>query len=94
MAHFESRPMHDRQQESAATMARNSRSGLVLFAVYLVFYVAFVVLTAFAAEWMRTEVAGVNVAIYAGFALIAGAFLLALVYLWRCRSGDERNAKH
>ncbi len=92
MPHFDSASTHQREQESTATMARNSRAGLALFAVYLVFYTAFVVLTAFAADWMRTEVAGVNVAIYAGFGLIVGAFLLALVYLWLCRAGSEKNA--
>jgi uncharacterized membrane protein (DUF485 family) len=87
MAHFTSDKTHEREAESSVTIARNARLGLVLFAIYLVFYVAFVVLTAFAAEWMQTELGGINVAIYSGFGLIAGAFLLALVYLWLCRAG-------
>jgi uncharacterized membrane protein (DUF485 family) len=89
MAHFTSGKTHEREHESAGTMARNARVGLILFAIYLVFYVAFVVLTAFAADWMQTEVAGINVAIYSGFGLIAGAFLLALIYLWLCRATNE-----
>ena len=93
MAHFDVGSSQQRERESAATVARVARSGLILFAVYLVFYVAFVVLTAFAAEWMRTELAGVNVAIHAGFGLIVGAFLLALVYLWLCRGGDKKDAE-
>lgn len=90
MAHFTSADGHPREQECATTMARNARVGLVLFAVYLAFYAAFVVLVAFAADWMQTEIAGVNVAIYSGFGLIVGAFVLALVYLWLCRSDAKR----
>jgi uncharacterized membrane protein (DUF485 family) len=92
MAHFDTHGADRREQESAAEMARNARLGLVLFGVYLVFYVAFVVVAAFAAEWMQRNVAGVNVAILFGFGLIVGAFVLALVYLWLCRSG-ARNAE-
>jgi hypothetical protein len=54
------------------------------------FYAAFVILTAFAADWMQTQIAGVNIAIYSGFGLILGAFLLALVYLWLCRMPTQR----
>ena len=90
MAHFTPHDDHPREQECPATTARNARVGLLLFAVYLAFYTAFVVLTAFAADWMQTEIAGVNVAIHSGFGLIAGAFALALAYLWLCRS-NARN---
>jgi uncharacterized membrane protein (DUF485 family) len=48
-----------------------------------------VLLTAFAADWMQTEIGGVNVAIYSGVGLIAGAFVLALVYLWLCRATNQ-----
>jgi uncharacterized membrane protein (DUF485 family) len=89
MGHFTSDQKHEREAESSATIARNSRLGLILFAVYFVFYAAFVVLTAFGADWMQTEVGGINVAIYSGFGLIVGAFVLALVYLWLCRATTE-----
>lgn len=93
MAHFDTPRTHEPEHESAAVVSRNARLGLVLFAVYLAFYAAFVVLTAFAADWMRTEVAGVNVAIFAGFGLIVGAFVLALAYLWLCRASKRENAE-
>jgi uncharacterized membrane protein (DUF485 family) len=90
VAHFDLKSSPSLETESAVDAARNARIGLVLFALYLAFYAAFVILTAFAAEWMQTEIAGVNVAIYSGFGLIAGAFLMALVYLWLCRSNVNR----
>jgi uncharacterized membrane protein (DUF485 family) len=67
--------------------ARNTRWGLVLFAVYLAFYSGFVLLAAFSPEMLaRSPFAGVNLAIWYGFALIVVALVLALVYGWVCRS--------
>lgn len=69
--------------------ARNTRWGLVLFAVYLAFYCGFVLLAAFAPETLaRLPFAGVNLAIWYGFALIVVALVLALIYGWACR-GDS-----
>jgi uncharacterized membrane protein (DUF485 family) len=90
VAHFDSKPATNVELETEASAARNARVGLVLFAIYLAFYAAFVILTAFAADWMQTQIAGVNIAIYSGFGLILGAFLLALVYLWLCRRPTQR----
>jgi uncharacterized membrane protein (DUF485 family) len=64
---------------------RNSRLGLVFFAVYLLVYCGFVLLAAFSPETMeRTPLAGVNLAIWYGFGLIVAAILLALIYGWAC----------
>lgn len=66
---------------------RNARIGLRLFLVYLVFYGGFVLLTAFKPEAMEaTPAAGVNLAIWYGFALIIAAFALAMIYGWLCRA--------
>ncbi len=65
---------------------RNARIGLILFVVYLAFYGGFVLLAAFSPATMaRLPWAGVNLAIWYGFALIAGALLLALLYGYLCR---------
>lgn len=64
----------------------NTRLGLILFAVYLVLYLVFVLINAFAAGLMDTIVlAGLNLAIVYGFALIVIALVLALVYGVMCR---------
>ena len=66
--------------------SRNARIGLILFAVYLLFYGGFVGLNAFSPETMEsTPVAGVNLAILYGFALIVVAFVLALLYGFLCK---------
>jgi uncharacterized membrane protein (DUF485 family) len=67
---------------------RNSRIGLALFVVYLVFYGGFVLIAAFAPQMLdATPLAGVNLAIWYGFGLIVAAILLALLYGWACVSG-------
>lgn len=68
---------------------RNTRWGLVLFAMYLLFYSGFVLLAAFSPNTLaRLPLAGVNLAIWYGFALIVVALVLALIYGWVCRADD------
>jgi uncharacterized membrane protein (DUF485 family) len=72
-------------------MKWNSRIGLLFFAVYLILYSCFVLLAAFFPDVMeRTPLAGVNLAIWYGFGLIAAAILLALVYGWICGASSDR----
>ena len=80
-------PNAPERPERVETSRRNTRYGLVLFAIYLALYGAFVLVNAFAPEVMeRTPVAGVNLAILSGFGLIGAAFVLAMIYGWLCRS--------
>ncbi len=76
--------------------SRNSRNGLILFAVYLLFYSGFVFINAFdPASMERTPIAGLNLAVLYGFALIFGAVLLSAVYGLLCgdASGSGRDDK-
>jgi uncharacterized membrane protein (DUF485 family) len=91
----ESRSAHDASAHDAsahdasahdAVVAFNARLGVVLFLVYLLLYVGFIYLSAFQRERMATEVIGrVNLAVVYGFALIAAAFVMALLYMVLCR---------
>lgn len=85
MAHFDhSTPA---EVEDPAVAARNGRRGLWLFAAYSLGYLAFMLVNAFAPQAMETIVfAGLNLAVVSGLGLIIGAFALALVYAWLCRS--------
>jgi len=86
MAHLDHGPASPAEHDDDRTAARNARYGKWLFAVYLAFYSGFVILSAFRPEVLAAvPVANVNLAIVYGFALIATAFLLALVYAWVCR---------
>jgi len=88
--HGAKKPDDDERPE---IMARNSKYGLLLFAVYLVIYGAYVLTNAFAPSLMEHTIAGVTLAILSGFALIIAAFVLALVYGWLCRSTAEREGR-
>ena len=60
---------------------RASRLGLTLFGIYLVFYVGFVLISAFASHWFEIILpGGLNLAIVYGFALIGLAVVLAMIY--------------
>ena len=75
-------------------MTRQARIGLVLFTIYLVFYGTFVGLNAFAPQTMATTpVAGINLAVPYGFALIALALVLAALYGYLCRGSLEHGAR-
>lgn len=88
MAGFDHGPNAGAGDESPAVTARNSRYGLALFAVYLLLYGGFVLLSAFAPAVMERRLAGVTLAVLYGFGLIGGAFLLALLYGWLCSLED------
>jgi uncharacterized membrane protein (DUF485 family) len=87
-------PVAERVFEPHSQAARNARIGLVLFAVYLLFYAAFMLLNTFRPELMdAVPAAGVNLAIWYGFALIAAALILALMYAWLCRRRSDTPAQ-
>lgn len=71
--------------------AANARAGLALFFVYLAFYAGFMGLAVFAPGAMGVPVlAGVNLAIVYGMSLIAGALVVAAVYMWVCGRNARR----
>ncbi|KAA5545121.1 DUF485 domain-containing protein [Roseiconus nitratireducens] len=64
----------------------NARLGLWLFGLYTLLYLGFVLISAFSASTMETKVvAGLNLAIVYGFALIIIALVMALAYGVLCR---------
>lgn len=90
MAGFHHEANEPDEQENEVTTKRNTRYGLILFAIYLAMYGGFVFLNAFApAQMESTPFWGVNLAVMYGFLLIIAAFFIALVYGWLCRSEAE-----
>lgn len=84
-------PSAHQEQHDPVALAYNTRLGLWLFALYFVAFAAFVVINATIPQWMdRVIVTGLNLAIVYGFALIAGAFVLAIVYACLCKSPREQ----
>ena len=75
-----------KDQEKKAVIAHNTRVGVILFIVYVVFYGGFMALSAFSPQTMSEPfLGGVNVAAVYGFALIIVPLLLAFIYMKLCR---------
>ena len=71
----------------------NARAGLVLFFIYLAFYAGFMGLATFAPHAMgQPAILGVNVAITYGMGLIAGALVIAVLYMAACGHNARRFA--
>lgn len=86
MAHFDHSHLPPPEARDPAVERFNARLGLVLFAVYLAAYGAYVAVNAFRPAVMDELVgAGINLAVASGMGLIAGALVLALVYAAMCR---------
>ena len=70
--------------------AYKRRLGLKMLAVYTALYVIFIIINVVWPKVMGTiVVAGLNLAIIYGFALIVIAFVLALVYNWLCTRHEK-----
>ena len=81
-----SAPLPVHHDDHPERVARNSRNGLILFAIYVILYGGFMALSAFKPDLMaQTALAGVNLAIIYGMALILIALILAAIYMYLCR---------
>ena len=75
-----------KEQDEAAVVRHDTRVGVILLIVYVIFYGGFMALSAFSPEMMSEPLlAGVNVAVVYGFALIIVPLALALIYMKLCR---------
>ena len=63
----------------------NTRTGLIFFAVYFIFYTGFVLVSAFDPSLFEQKIGGVTLAVVAGMGLIFGAIGWAVTYCWICR---------
>lgn len=87
MAGLDHGTQHPKEIEDPVIAARNSRYGIILFAIYFAIYAGFVGLNAFQPSVMGlTSAFGLNLAILYGLALIVIAMVLSLVYCWLCRA--------
>ena len=71
-------------------MTEKSRSGLLLFAIYVALYAGFIFLAVFRTEALAEPVlAGVNLATVYGLGLILAALVLAVAYMMMRRGERE-----
>jgi len=89
---------HESRSESpnhAPAVTASSRIGLGLFWIYVLLYAGFMALVLFRPDLLSLRpFGGVNLAIAYGMGLIAGAFLLAIVYMAACRAVEDRGPPH
>jgi len=72
----------------------SSRIGLGLFWIYVLLYAGFMALVLFRPDLLSLRpFGGVNLAIAYGMGLIAGAFLLAIVYMAACRAVEDSGSR-
>lgn len=77
----------------SSAQAAHARLGLWLCAIYGTFYACFVFVSAFAPAWVAWQpVAGLNLALLWGFALIALACILAVAYGMFCKPEEDDSA--
>jgi uncharacterized membrane protein (DUF485 family) len=82
-----------REREDAAVVAHNSRMGVILLFVYVIFYGGFMALSAFSpAAMSASPFGGPNLAALYGFGLIVLALVLALIYMLVCRKSGQGRA--
>ncbi|OFZ78877.1 MAG: hypothetical protein A2583_11750 [Bdellovibrionales bacterium RIFOXYD1_FULL_53_11] len=83
-----------REQEDESSVRYNTRIGVLMFFVYVLFYAGFMGLSAFAPDIMGTPwMGGINLSITYGFALIVAAIVLALIYMALCRKNKGEGSK-
>jgi uncharacterized membrane protein (DUF485 family) len=92
MAHIDHSHLPPPEVRDPGVERYNARLGLVLFAVYLSAYTAYVLINAFKPTVMDELVGGVNLAVASGMGLIVGALVLALVYAALARRPGEGRA--
>jgi len=82
--------VHESRSDSlkhAPAGSASSRIGMMLFWIYVLLYAGFMVLVLFRPDLLSLRpFGGVNLAIAYGMGLIAGAFVLAIVYMAACRA--------
>lgn len=82
-----------REREDAAVVAHNTRMGVLLLLVYVIFYGGFMALSAFRpAAMAASPFGGPNLAVLYGFGLIVLALVLAVVYMIVCRKSGPGSA--
>lgn len=86
MAGFDHGPAKPDEPEDMVLAAKNASTGMVLFAIYFVFYAAYVGIAAFAYKSFAAAgpISG-TLAIDYGMGLIIGAMGIAILYGWLCR---------
>ena len=67
-----------------------SRLGLIMFAIYLVIYLAFILLAVLSPQTLGLDIGSLNLAIVYGFGLIIIAIVQAVIYNMMCSKHEAK----
>jgi len=68
-----------------------SRLGLVMFAIYLVIYLVFILISVISPKTLGMDIGSLNLAIVYGFGLIIIAIIQAILYNFMCSRHEHIN---
>jgi uncharacterized membrane protein (DUF485 family) len=66
-----------------------TKLGLVMIAIFIVIYLAFILLTVISPKTMANDVGSINVAVFYGFLIIVIAIIQALIYNVICARREK-----
>lgn len=70
-----------------------SRLGLIMFAIYLVIYLVFILISVISPKTLGVDIGSLNLAIVYGFGLIIIAIIQAILYNFMCSRHEHNNSK-
>jgi uncharacterized membrane protein (DUF485 family) len=70
-----------------------SRLGLIMFAIYLVIYLVFILISVISPKTLGMDIGSLNLAIVYGFGLIIIAIIQAILYNLMCSRHEHLNSK-
>jgi len=74
------------EERDVVVEQHNARIGIILFVIYLSIYIAYMLVNVLSPQWMDlVPFWGLNLAVLWGMGLIAGALVLAVIYMSLCR---------
>jgi len=68
-----------------------ARLGLIMFAIYVPIYLAFMFICVFSPKTMAMDIGSLNLAIVYGFGLIVLAIIQALIYNYICSQKEKQD---
>lgn len=66
-----------------------TKAGLIMFAIYIPIYLAFILISVISPKTMATEIGPLNLAIVFGFGIIILAIIQAIIYNYICSTKEK-----
>lgn len=84
---MEHEPATEWQTEKSQSF--KTKTGLIMFAIYIPIYLAFILISVISPKTMATEIGSLNLAIVYGFGIIILAIIQAIIYNYICSKKEK-----